>query len=190
MVAPIEIRIGAHGARGMRQQGLESGIIEAPIHGCHEAAQDDVAASHVALAPGDEIVGERLDGLTDARSILCLDFRGFTARDRVEHSDAEAAGGAPGQFRGAKDLGVLGHVRIGSGVERETCSLWWPADAARVEKSEPKAAINVAPWLAEVENITALDEEWPSLGKERLILTEIDDGRIDLDLAEIRVHRR
>ena len=91
----------------------------------------------------------------------------------------------PATFAAPMMVAVSGIVRVlvVSGVGR---ALRRAADAPRVEQARavPVVAVHV-----EAERAGALDEERPPLREECFEGVEVDDGRVGLDLAEVRIGR-
>ena len=80
--------------------------------------------------------------------------------------------------------GDVDEVGVGRSLRRA-------ADAARVEKARREEEVEVARRgrVAEAEDVQPFGEERPLLRIERLELAEVDDGRIDFDLAEVGIDR-
>src|SRR2546423_3318012 len=99
-------------------------------------------------------------------------------RRRIEDADRPRTD-VPGQLAGAGDFRVIG--LIDESTARVGDALRCAADPSRIEK----LARGV-----EVEDVAALDEERPSLGKKLFEGGQVDERRVGIDLAEVRIDRR
>ncbi len=111
----------------------------------------------------------------------------FLARHRVQHCHRPAARRLPGQLERARDSGhgrlvvegrrIVGQVPLGRA-----------ADATGVEDArETRRVVGID--LSEGEEARPLEEEGSLLVEECLVVGEVDDGGVDLDLAEIGIDR-
>ncbi len=138
-----------------------------------------------------EEVRERLDRIVDARAVETLHHRALAPRHRVERADRPPARSPARQLRSTKNRRVLGRVR--ECVERVAIrpQLRGAADAARAEHRQARhGGAEEAAQPAEPEIAGTLDEERPPLVERGFEVGEIDDGRIDFHLSEVRIHGR
>src|SRR5262249_16814436 len=94
------------------------------------------------------------------------------------------------QLGGAEDRGSDGDVRVRRVSDR---ALRRPSDAPRVEERRLRpveSPVVVGALLPEIESGRSLDEEGPLLAEIRLDVAQVDDGWVDFDLAEVRIHGR
>ena len=152
--------------------------------GEHEA--DARVVADLLRAARDEVVRHRLDLLPSERGAVD-EARVLGSRSARRARRAPAAGSLPVSFA-APRIVVSDRGVDEVGVDR---SLRRAADAPRVEKARREEEVEVARRgrVAEAEDVQPFGEERPLLRIERLELAEVDDGRIDLDLAEVGIDR-
>ena len=133
------------------------------------------------------VIGERLDLGLGAHAGH-VDIGVLALGQGADRADGEALSDLAGHLGRAQDGRPIGHVRrAGPGI----AALRRPADAAAVEEDRIGPAVGlvgVGAAPAEiVEDARALDEERPLLLVIGLLVADVDDRRIDLDLAEIGI---
>ena len=168
----------------------EGRIVEVTPDGCDHPAQHRRSVTQITRDPAHEVIGQRLDGDIRAPAVRELHDRPLAPCHGIQHADRPPARRAPGELRRSEDSRVVRHVGVGARRERVARRLRRPADASRIEHSKARdvrAEIAVEPTETEIPR--ALDEERAPFGEERFERREIHDGRIDLDLSEIRVDR-
>ncbi len=179
-VAPLVLEVHAGVVRGGRE--VVEGAVRRQLAGerRHDAAHVRLAVTEVLLEGDDAVLRARLDEeLPDLARVLEEPASVLLAGDRSQRANGEPRGRPSGQLRGAEDRGVVRDVveerAVGGAAVR-------PApDPAAVEELVPPAR------EAEVEHAGVLHEERTPLLEERLERRQVDDGRVRLDLAEVRV---
>ena len=179
--------------RGAASRQVADGerIVEAPVHGRAHQFELGRAAAEILGHAAHEIIRQRLDRIPHAAAVEALDHGPLASGHGIEGADRPAAGRAAGQLRRAEDgrglrfVDELVHgVTVGRQLRRAT-------DAARAEHRQARhVRAEEAAQPAEAEVPRALDEERPPLVEGGLEVGEIHDGRIDLDLSKVGVHRR
>ncbi len=172
------------GAAG--QLRLQARIVEASVHRRRQHAEPGPLAD-VPSHAGREVVGQRLHFHVPAR-VAGGRVGEFPARDRVDEIDRPGPARLAGQLRRAEDR----RRRRPVDEFARRSPLRRAADPPGIEQGgvravEPHVAARPVPAEA-VERLRALDEERALLVVERLERREVDDGRIDFDLAEVRIH--
>ena len=190
MVAPRVHEVRSRHLRVLVEARGECGVQRAD-HRRPDRADDEVATLVIPLQSPDKVVGERLDGLCEARAVGSLDTCLHTIGHRVQHADGEAAVGAPGDLGGAENGGALWNVGVFARVGGKVGTRRRTPDAAGVERFERRdVAAEEAAEAAESEDSRALDEERALFRKEALEGREIHDRGVDLDLPEVGVEGR
>ncbi|TMQ05500.1 MAG: methyltransferase domain-containing protein [Deltaproteobacteria bacterium] len=179
---------------------------EGEVVGAIGAAQPGVAAADQ-RGPGQEARERRVaevaldrgrGGAEQRRPDLVLDPRGGPAGQRRDRElparavDDGVGGRRAGQRAEHRDLGAVGDVAAG-GRGAEDPDLPRQRDLVGAgqlagQGADPAAVEVGAAGVAEQRGV--LDEERPLLGQPDLERRQVDDRRIDVDLAEVRVDRR
>ena len=118
-----------------------------------------------------------------------VDVGEFAGRGRADDPEVEVAADLSGHLGRSEDGRPVGRVEK---ARRGGPSLGAPADAPAVKEVRvlpAEHAVDVRPAPPEIEDARAFDEEGPLLLVVGLFVADVDDGRVDLDLAEIRVDR-
>ncbi len=161
---------------------VELGRAEPAVDGRDHAADRRPALVEVLLQAQAEIIGQRLDGdaIGDAAG---EDAGALRAREALDDADRQAGARLAGQLERADDGRRLGRSdeAVGLGIV-----LRRPADAAGIEEVVA-GHIAVPAHQPEAEDVPALDEERPLLLVIGLEGGQVDDGRVGLDLAEVRI---
>ena len=143
-----------------------------------------------AFGPPHEVIGQGLHGVVGAKAAGGIEHRRPLARrGGVEHADRPPTRRPAGELSSAEDGGVVWKVH--KLPRRERRSQRPVPDAARVEELRRVAELDEASRPAsEPEDVRPLDEEGPVLGQELLERRQVHERGVDLDLAEVGVHRR
>ena len=144
--------------------------------------------AQVALQAAHEVVGQRLDLVAVAQAARRVEHGAPLARrERVQDADRPAACVPAAQLRRAQDgavrrgIGKLSLIRVHRALRRLT-------DAPRVEELRAIAQLGEpAAVPREPEDVAAFDEERTLLLELHFELREVDEGRVQLHLAEIGV---
>jgi hypothetical protein len=164
--------------------------IDVAGHAAHHAAGDEIPVEKVSLHATNEIIRQRFDLLRSALAGDRLHVGGGAPGHRVEKSQRVALRRSPGDLAGGENRRGVGHVgeRIVVGGERRAGGR--AADASRIERVHVLRVIaEVARVIREVEYLRAFDEKRPLLREERLECRQVQHGRIDFDLSEVRIQR-
>ena len=171
MIVELATEIEATGVR-VAAQRVRGKTVELAVHAGEHGSDACVSIAHLLRDASDEIVGPRLDGLTQ-RADLAL-------RHCLHESDREPVLRAARELRRTDDRGARGEKR---GCRRVS-DFRRAADAARVE--QPVAASHVA-LQVEAKNARTFDEERALFPVKRFKGGEIEHGGIRFDLPEIRI---
>ena len=177
--APVEI-----GAARVRAVGQRAQTVRPPVH--RRADDTDIRlVRELATHARDGIAGERLHGLP-RQEATSQDVGELLLRDGVHHADRVPAHAAR-QLRRAENRRLRRRVGVRRIVDRQIAGgLRRTADAPGVE--QVVAAVVAVGVEAKVAG--TLDEEGAPLREERLEGRQVDDGRVGLDLTEVRVDGR
>ena len=176
-------------ARAFRERESSSGLcLDVPQDRRGDKTETAPSRAELLQPPGDAVMAEGLD--LGRRAGACeVDIGIFAGRGRADDPEVEVAADFSGHLGRAEDGRPIGHVEKARGGGP---SLGAPADAPAVKEVRvlpAEHAIDVRPAPAEIEDARAFDEEGPLLLVVGLFVADIDDGRVDLDLAEIRIDR-
>src|SRR4051812_5612276 len=161
-IGPLVIEVETPDVGARAEQVLECRVAQIAVDGGATQAEDGLSAPEIAPNAADEIVGHGLDGRR------CLDVRAIyhprrlLGGESVEYADCPGSDFA-GQLTGADDGAGIGSIDELAVDE----TLRWTADSPGIKDlliSVARAAVD----RANVEDVGALHEERPLLGKERL----------------------
>ena len=139
-------------------------------------------------AADDAVVAEGLD-LGARLDVAGIDAGVLPLRQAADDAQIEIAADLPGDFGRGDDRRPVGRVGESAGGQRP---LGRPSDAAAVEEIGVLPADgpgDVRPAGPEIEDAGPLDEKGPLLLVVSFLVGDVDDGRIDLDLAEVGIDR-
>src|SRR2546425_7516490 len=173
---------------GGAAEHVERRRIEVAIHGRGDEADGGVTVAQVALQAADEVVGQRLDLVALAQGGLRVEHGGpLPCRDGVEHPDRPTVRPSAAQLRRSEDRAVGRHVDELRILQRDL-PLRRLTDAPRIEVLRPVAQLGEAVAVPrEPEDVSALDEERTLLLELHFEGAEVDEFRVQGDLAEIGV---
>ena len=180
-IGPAVIEVDTSDVRTRAKQILEHGVAQIAIHRRAANSQDRLSAAKISSNSADEIVRQgfhRRFGF-DVRRVDHSCF--FLGGKCIEHADRPCSD-LTSQLAGTDDRGRVRGVNKLSVHE----ALWWPADSSRV-KDLLVTVRRPAADRANVEDVRALDEEWPLLRKKRFVGREIHHGWINFHLTEIGI---
>ncbi len=133
-------------------------------------------------------MGEGLDLGLGPRPVD-VDLGVFPLRQRRDGAEVEAAADLPRDLGRAQDRRPVGHVDeagLGNAALRRAPD---PPAVEELRVGPAVGLVDVEAAFAEVEDARALDEEGPLFRVVGLLVADVDDGRVDLDLAEVGVDR-
>ena len=188
--APIEEgpAVDAEGEGAPAEGRLEVPLPEVPRDRRGDEAEAAPPLPELLEAPGDAVMAEGLD-LDRRTGAVDVDAGVLALGQGADDAQVEIAADLAGHLGRGQDGRPVGRIEESRAAGR---TLGRAADAAAVEDlgivpAEGTVDVGAAP--AEVEDARAFDEEGPLLLIIGLLVGDVDDGRIDLDLAEIGIDR-